>query len=55
MRASVWRLTKVTFTGAAILLRDKAAYGRTSFRLSAGRARHGAPSDLTRPLAARRA
>jgi hypothetical protein len=33
MRASVWRLTKVTFTGAAILLREKAAYGRTSFRL----------------------
>jgi hypothetical protein len=37
MRASVWRLTKVTFTGAAILLRDKAAYGRTSFRLCAAR------------------
>ena len=36
MRAAVWRLTKVTFTGAAILLRDKAAYGRTSFRLRAG-------------------
>jgi len=33
MRAAIWRLTKVTFTGAAILLRDKAAYGRTSFRL----------------------
>ena len=27
MRAAVWRLTKVTFTGAAILLREKAAYG----------------------------
>jgi hypothetical protein len=33
MRAAVWRLTKVTFTGAAILLRDKAAYGQTSFRI----------------------
>ena len=31
MRASVWVLTKVTFTGAAILLRDKAAYRGTSF------------------------
>lgn len=36
MRASVWRLTKVTFTGAAILLREKAAYRRTSFRLCGG-------------------
>jgi hypothetical protein len=36
VRAAVWRLTKVTFTGAAILLRDKAAYGRTSFRLRGG-------------------
>ena len=33
MRASVWRLTKATFTGAAILLREKAAYGETSFRV----------------------
>jgi len=33
MRAEVWRLTKATFTGAAILLRDKAAYRATSFRL----------------------
>ena len=31
MRASVWTLTKVTFTGAAILLREKAAYRQTSF------------------------
>ena len=34
MRASVWTLTKATFTGAAILLRDKAAYLGTSFRLA---------------------
>lgn len=33
MRASIWMLTRATFTGAAILLRDKAAYRNTSFRL----------------------
>ena len=33
MRAEVWKLTCVTFTGAAILLRDKAAYRTTSFKL----------------------
>ncbi len=33
MRAPVWTLTRATFTGAAILLREKAAYRRTSFRL----------------------
>jgi hypothetical protein len=51
MGASVWRLTKVTFTGAAILLREKAAYGRTSFRLTAA----GTSGCETRPMAARRA
>jgi len=35
MRASVWTLSKATFTGAAILLRAKAAYKSTSFRLEA--------------------
>jgi len=34
MRAEVWKLTRVTFTGAAILLRDKAAYRDTSFRMT---------------------
>lgn len=34
MRAEVWKLTRVTFTGAAILLREKAAYGATSFRVA---------------------
>ena len=34
MRSSVWTLTRATFTGAAILLRDKAAYRGTSFRLA---------------------
>ena len=33
MKASVWTLTRATFTGAAILLRDKAAYRGTSFRV----------------------
>ncbi len=33
MRASVWHLDKVMFTGAAILRRDKAAYRGTSFAL----------------------
>jgi hypothetical protein len=33
MRDSVWRLTRATFTGAAILLREKAAYRATSFRV----------------------
>ncbi len=36
MRASVWTLTRATFTGAAILLRDKAAYKATSFRVGRG-------------------
>ena len=33
MQAQIWTLTRATFTGAAILLRDKAAYTGTSFRL----------------------
>lgn len=34
MRAEVWKLIRVTFTGAAILLREKAAYRSTSFRMA---------------------
>ena len=34
MRADIWKLTRVTFTGAAILLRDKAAYQATAFRMA---------------------
>ena len=34
MRAEVWKLTRITFTGAAILLREKAAYRDTSFRMA---------------------
>lgn len=33
LRASIWMLTRVTFTGAAILRRDKAAYGETWIEL----------------------
>lgn len=33
MRAQVWTLTRATFTGAAVLLREKAAYRSTSFQL----------------------
>ncbi|WP_252263733.1 hypothetical protein [Paracidobacterium acidisoli] len=39
MRTEVWTLTKATFTGAAILLREKAAYRGTSFALAAKRCR----------------
>jgi hypothetical protein len=34
MRTEVWKLTRVTFTGAAVLLREKAAYRATSFRMA---------------------
>src|ERR1700722_6907920 len=34
MRAQVWTLTRATFTGAAILMREKAAYRSTSFRVT---------------------
>ncbi len=34
MQEEIWKLTRVTFTGAAILLRDKAAYRATSFRMA---------------------
>jgi hypothetical protein len=34
MRAKVWTLTRVTFTGAAILRRDKAAYRETWIELA---------------------
>jgi hypothetical protein len=33
MRAQIWTLTRATFTGAAILLREKAAYRSTTFRV----------------------
>lgn len=49
MRAEVWTLTRATFTGAAILLREKAAYRNTSFRLSASRCRSAYPGPGTTP------
>lgn len=64
MRAETWRLTKATFTGAAILLRTKAAYRNTSFRvvrekMAACSARTGARKSVRRapamePMPARR-
>jgi hypothetical protein len=39
MSAEIWTLTRATFTGAAILLREKAAYRDTSFQLTAKRCR----------------
>jgi hypothetical protein len=49
MRAEIWTLTRATFTGAAILLREKAAYRNTSFELTASRCRsiltRSAPSE----------
>ena len=39
MSAEIWTLTRATFTGAAILLREKAAYRDTSFRLASKRCR----------------
>ena len=42
MQAQVWTLTRATFTGAAILLRDKAAYRDTSFRLGCAAAKRPA-------------
>ena len=35
LKASVWMLTRVMFTGAAILRRDKAAYRETWIELGA--------------------
>jgi hypothetical protein len=42
MRAEVWKLTRVTFTGAAVLLREKAAYRGTSFRMTSSPEARGA-------------
>jgi hypothetical protein len=39
MNAEIWTLTRATFTGAAILLREKAAYRNTSFQLAGKRCR----------------
>lgn len=47
MSAQIWTLTRATFTGAAILLRDKAAYRDTSFQLRAA-TKSGAPCSTRR-------
>jgi hypothetical protein len=52
MRAQVWTLTRATFTGAAILLRDKAAYQDTSFRVHA-RSRIPTSARVPHPCATR--
>ncbi len=43
MRADVWMLTRAIFTGAAVLLREKAAYRDTSFKLRRKRLRVAGP------------
>lgn len=48
MRASIWTLTRATFTGAAILLRDKAAYRGTSFRVRRPARRQAARTEAAR-------
>jgi hypothetical protein len=48
MRSSIWTLTRATFTGAAILLRDKAAYRNTSFRVR----RHAVQANTRRAVTA---
>ncbi len=56
MSAHIWTLTRATFTGAAILLREKAAYRDTSFRLGAPcsmrvpRVDHGVTASCRKPL-----
>ncbi|HEX3570744.1 MAG TPA: hypothetical protein VHU44_07965 [Acidobacteriaceae bacterium] len=52
MHAQVWTLTRATFTGAAILLRDKAAYQDTSFRVHA-RSRIPTSARVPHPCATR--
>ncbi len=42
-RAQIWTVTRAMFTGAAVLLREKAAYGGTAFRLLKGRCRFPMP------------
>ncbi len=53
MNAEVWTLTRATFTGAAILLREKAAYRNTSFQLAAKRCRSVAAQRTPRAERAR--
>jgi hypothetical protein len=52
MHSRVWTLTRATFTGAAILLKEKAAYKGTSFRVR--RAPLADRSGKPRPAASQR-
>jgi len=55
LRASIWTLTGVTFTGAAVLLRNKAAYRNTWIALDAEPARATNRGSTGRqPLTAKR-
>ncbi len=49
MLAQVWTVTRAVFTGAAVLLREKAAYGGTAFRLQRGRCRTGSLAAAALP------
>lgn len=53
MNAQIWTLTRATFTGAAILLRDKAAYRDTHFALTPKRCRSLAAASAMRREAPR--
>jgi hypothetical protein len=55
MQAEIWKLTRATFTGAAILLREKAAYRNTSFELAAKRCRTTSLPITERPRLERQA
>ena len=51
MLADIWTVTRAVFTGAAVLLREKAAYRSTSFALKRNRCRTGslaAAAELVR-------
>ena len=48
MRANVWVLSQVTFTGAAILLKSKAAYRGTHFALRTAEVAQGADARMAR-------
>ena len=53
MRAEIWTVTRALFTGAAVLLRDKAAYRNTSFRLRENKCRMNLPVGNAHPVSVR--
>ena len=48
MRSTIWTLTRATFTGAAILLRDKAAYRGTTFKVQSAERTNKTAAPVTR-------